>query len=53
MIDPLHIVCPHCSATNRVLPERTADKPKCGPCRMMAPEYEKAAAIANWVRANA
>lgn len=32
MSDALHIVCPHCSATNRVPPERTADKPKCGKC---------------------
>jgi len=32
MSDPLHIVCPHCSATNRVLPERAGDSPRCGKC---------------------
>ena len=27
-----HIVCPHCSAVNRVPPERSGDQPKCGQC---------------------
>ncbi|MGZ5101149.1 MAG: thioredoxin TrxC [Usitatibacter sp.] len=31
--DPnIHIVCPHCGATNRVLPERVGDGPRCGKC---------------------
>jgi len=32
MADPLHIVCPHCDAVNRVAAERLADKPVCGKC---------------------
>jgi thioredoxin 2 len=32
MSDPLHIVCPHCDAINRVAAARLADKPVCGKC---------------------
>jgi thioredoxin 2 len=32
MSDPLHIVCPHCSSTNRVPAERTGAGPRCGKC---------------------
>lgn len=32
MSDPLHIVCPHCDAVNRVGAERLADAPVCGKC---------------------
>lgn len=33
MIDPVHVVCPHCGATNRLPRERLADRPTCGKCR--------------------
>jgi thioredoxin 2 len=32
MADPLHIVCTHCNATNRIPAERLQEKPKCGKC---------------------
>lgn len=32
MSDPLHIVCPHCDAVNRLARERLADQPVCGKC---------------------
>ena len=32
MSDPLHIVCPHCDAVNRIGAERLADQPVCGKC---------------------
>ncbi len=32
MTDPLHIVCPHCDAVNRVAAERLGDNPVCGKC---------------------
>jgi thioredoxin 2 len=32
MTDPLHIVCPHCEAVNRVSQARLADAPVCGKC---------------------
>jgi thioredoxin 2 len=33
LTDSLHVVCPHCSTTNRVLRARLADGAKCGACR--------------------
>jgi thioredoxin 2 len=30
--DSLHIVCPHCTAINRVPPARLAQQPNCGHC---------------------
>ncbi len=32
MSEPLHIVCPHCEAVNRIPAERLDDGPKCGKC---------------------
>ena len=32
MGDPLHIVCPHCQAVNRVPSERLGTAPNCGKC---------------------
>ncbi|MDP2795353.1 MAG: thioredoxin TrxC [Sulfurisoma sp.] len=33
MPEPLHIVCPHCHAANRVPAERLADGATCGKCK--------------------
>ncbi len=33
MSNPVHIVCPHCNAINRIPPERLEDHPKCGKCK--------------------
>ncbi|NHZ80375.1 thioredoxin TrxC [Massilia sp. CCM 8695] len=32
MTDPVHIVCPHCEAVNRLAHERLNDTPVCGKC---------------------
>ena len=32
MAESLHIVCPHCTAVNRIPGHRLADGPKCGKC---------------------
>jgi len=32
MSDSLHIVCPHCSATNRIPRQRLHEQPGCGKC---------------------
>jgi thioredoxin 2 len=32
MNEPLHAVCPHCAATNRIAPARLGEHPKCGQC---------------------
>jgi hypothetical protein len=42
MADALHIVCPHCDASNRVPRERLRDGAKCGPAigrRLSSPEF--------------
>lgn len=33
MNDSIHIVCPHCHITNRLLATRLVEKPKCGKCQ--------------------
>ncbi|MBC7456501.1 MAG: thioredoxin TrxC [Massilia sp.] len=32
MSEPVHVVCPHCEAVNRIAHERLADQPVCGKC---------------------
>ena len=32
MADSLHLVCPHCGATNRIPTTRLGEAPKCGQC---------------------
>jgi thioredoxin 2 len=32
MTEPVHIVCPHCDAVNRVAHERLGEQPVCGKC---------------------
>ena len=32
MSEPIHIVCPHCDAVNRISQERLLDEPVCGKC---------------------
>src|SRR4051812_43727035 len=32
MSDPVHVVCPHCDAVNRLAQARLADQPLCGQC---------------------
>jgi thioredoxin 2 len=33
MSDPIHVVCPHCDAVNRLPPARLAEGGNCGKCR--------------------
>ncbi len=33
MSNPIHIVCPHCNAVNRIPAERLEDQPNCGKCK--------------------
>lgn len=40
-----HIVCPQCSATNRIPQERLGDQPKCGKCK--APLFQARATELN------
>jgi len=33
MTSPLHVVCPHCDAVNRIPEDRLEERPKCGKCK--------------------
>jgi thioredoxin 2 len=33
MSDPVHVVCPHCTAKNRVPRDRLGERPVCGGCK--------------------
>ena len=33
MSNPIHVVCPHCSAVNRLAAERLSENPICGQCK--------------------
>lgn len=33
MSEPVHVVCPHCNAKNRVPRDRLGDEPVCGSCK--------------------
>ncbi|HET8899181.1 MAG TPA: thiol reductase thioredoxin, partial [Rhodanobacteraceae bacterium] len=35
MSEALHVVCPHCRATNRVPAARLTDAPSCGRCHQL------------------
>ena len=35
MTESLHIVCPHCTATNRLPTQRLKQQPKCGKCHQL------------------
>lgn len=40
MSESLHVVCPHCHTTNRVMRERLASAPRCGGCKeSLLPAY--------------
>ncbi len=32
MSESIHVVCPHCDKTNRLPPQRAAERPDCGAC---------------------
>ncbi len=39
-MDAIHVVCPHCHATNRVVRERLEASPRCGSCKeSLLPTY--------------
>jgi thioredoxin 2 len=34
MTEPIHLVCPHCAALNRIPADKLAAQPVCGKCKM-------------------
>lgn len=34
MANPIHLVCPHCNAVNRISDERLSENPICGQCKL-------------------
>ena len=47
MSDPLHIVCPHCNAINRIPASRIQNAPKCGKCHALLFNAEPVALTAS------
>lgn len=47
MSNPIQIVCPKCSALNKAIPEKMAQKPTCGKCKSLLFEGHPAELTSN------